>query len=96
MHDCTAGARWRAKFSTELRALSPPLRLAATDFVPSEEEPDKQAEDVWHSDNDESDDELDLSKPKAEPERQSKRAKCERHRDIGSYMLNSSQIVHFW
>jgi hypothetical protein len=66
--------------------------IKAYDFVPAADEPDKLAEDVWEGDSDIEDDELDLTKLKAEGERKSKRAKLDRQPDIGSYMLDSSQI----
>ena len=70
--------------------------LKAYDFVPAEEEPEKHGQDVWHSDSeresDEKDDDLDLTKPIVSGERKSKRAKCDRQRQIGSYMLDSSRI----
>jgi hypothetical protein len=70
--------------------------LKAYDFVPAEEEPEKHGEDVWHSDSerelDEEDDDLDLTKPIVTGERKSKRARCDRQRQIGPYMLDSSRI----
>jgi hypothetical protein len=69
--------------------------LKAYDFVPNADEPEKGGEDVWDGDGEDSDeenDELDLTKPVPTGERKSKRAKTDRQRDIGSYMIDSSQI----
>lgn len=60
-------------------------------FVPHEDEAQKHGGDVWH-DSDAEEDELDLTKAKSEGERKSKRAKHDRQPQIGSYLLNSSQI----
>ena len=65
--------------------------LKAYDCVPTEEEAEKQGDDVWH-DSDAEEDELNISRPKADGERKSKRAKLDRQPGIGSYMLDSSQI----
>ena len=62
---------------------------------PNEEEPENHGEDVWHSGNEDSDEEndgLDLTKPVPTGERKSKRIKRDRQRDIGSYLIDSSQI----
>jgi len=60
-------------------------------FVPQEDETQKHGDDIWR-DSDAEEDDLDLAKPKAEGERKSKRAKLDRQPQIGSYMLDSSQI----
>jgi hypothetical protein len=60
--------------------------------VPSGEEPDPVTADVWQSDSDHSDDELDVSRPVRIGARRSKRPRSDRQRAIGSYMLDSSQI----
>lgn len=65
--------------------------LKAYDFVPNEDETQKQEDDVWN-DSDDEEDELDLSVPKAEGKRKSKRAKLDRQPLIGSYMLDSSKL----
>lgn len=70
--------------------------LKAYDFLPEESEPENHGEDVWQSENDDSideeNDELDVTKPVRAGERKSKRAKTDRQRDIGSYLIDSSQI----
>lgn len=60
--------------------------------VPEKEESAPQATDVWEGAADGSDDELDISKPRAFGERRSKRKRSEGQRQIGSYMIDSSQI----
>jgi hypothetical protein len=60
-------------------------------FVPQEDEAQKHGDDIWR-DSDAEDDELDLATPKADGERKSKRTKLDRQPQIGSYMLDSSQI----
>ena len=67
-------------------------QLKAYDFIPKEDEDQKHGEDIW-CDSDTEEDDLDLAKPKAEGERKSKRARLDRQPQIGSYMLDSSQIV---
>ena len=66
--------------------------IKAYDFVPTADEPEHHGEDIWHGDSDAEDEELDLTKPKAEGERKSKRAKLHRQPQIGSYMIDSSKI----
>jgi len=60
-------------------------------FVPQEDEAQKHGDDIW-CDSDAEDDELDLATPKADGKRKSKRTKLDRQPQIGSYMLDSSQI----
>lgn len=60
--------------------------------VPEKEESAPQATDVWEGAPDDSDDELDVSKPRSFGERRSKRKRSEGQRQIGSYMIDSSQI----
>jgi len=60
--------------------------------VPEKEESAPQATDVWEGGADNSDDALDISKPRAFGERRSKRKRSGGQRQIGSYMLDSSQI----
>jgi hypothetical protein len=67
-------------------------QLKAYEFVPVETEPEKHGDDVWQSDSEEENDELDLATPKSEGERKSKRQKQDRQPQIGSYMIDSSQI----
>lgn len=59
--------------------------------VPQEDEAQKHEDDIWR-DSDAEEEELDLTKHKADGERKSKRAKLDRQPQIGSYMLDSSQI----
>lgn len=65
--------------------------IKAYNSVPQEDEAQKHEDDIWR-DSDAEEEELDLTKPKADGERKSKRAKLDRQPQIGSYMLDSSQI----
>ena len=60
--------------------------------VPDTDESPSPPSDVWDGEDDGNDDNLDLSKPRVFGQRRSKRKRGERQRDIGSYMLDSSQI----
>jgi hypothetical protein len=60
--------------------------------VPEKEESAPLATDVWEGAEGDSNDELDVSKPRVFGQRRSKRKRSEGQRQIASYMLDSSQI----
>ena len=68
-------------------------QLKAYDFLPAENEPEQHGQDIWQDDSEsDEEDELDITQPKPEGERKSKRKKLDRQPTIGSYMVDSSQI----
>lgn len=60
--------------------------------VPDKDEATPQISDVWEGEDDDELDELDLAKARVFGQRRSKRKRSEGQRQIGSYMLDSSQI----